>query len=69
MKKKSPGHIAIERLGGPSAVAKLFKVSPWAVSKWRKRVPPKRVLKLSRLSGVSAHAMRPDIYPDDEAAA
>lgn len=59
-----------EQLGGASAIAKLFAnesgkaLTPWAVSKWRRRVPANRVLKIEELTGgrVTRYELRPDIY-------
>jgi DNA-binding transcriptional regulator YdaS (Cro superfamily) len=63
---------AFELLGGPSAVARLFPdetgrpLTPWAVSKWRARVPAQRVLRIEELTKgqVSRYELRPDIYGD-----
>lgn len=52
---------AKEWAGGPSALAFKLGVAPQAVSKWR-IVPPRRVLEVEALSGVSRHMLRPDIY-------
>ncbi len=53
--------IAVEKAGGPKRVAPECGCTRQAVSKWT-RVPPKHVLTVERLSGVSRHALRPDIY-------
>ena len=52
---------ALEKAGGPSALARHFGISPSAVIQWD-RVPPGRVLDVERHTGVSRHALRPDIY-------
>ena len=52
---------ALEIAGGPSALARHFRISPSAVIQWD-RVPPGRVLDVERHTGVSRHALRPDIY-------
>jgi len=60
---------AITFAGGPSAVARRFKINPWAVSKWRQsEVPPKRVLALCRFGGwqVTPHQIAPDLYPNPD---
>jgi len=50
------------KLGGNAGVAsKLGAITPQAVSQW-KLVPVRRVLELERLSGVSRHDLRPDIF-------
>lgn len=55
--------------GGPAALAKaLGGITSQAVSQW-KRVPADRVLAVERLTGVSRHELRPDIYgPQPEVA-
>ena len=53
--------IAIDRAGGPRAVSREVKLTRQAVAKWEE-IPPRHVLALERLSGVSRHDLRPDIY-------
>jgi DNA-binding transcriptional regulator YdaS (Cro superfamily) len=52
---------AIERAGGPRAVAPHVKLTRQAVAKWDV-IPPNHVLTLEQLSGVSRYELRPDIY-------
>jgi DNA-binding transcriptional regulator YdaS (Cro superfamily) len=62
--------IAKDRAGGPSGLAeKLGGITPQAISQWI-RVPATRVIDVERVTGVSRHELRPDIYPppDSEAA-
>lgn len=40
-------------------------ISAQAISQWR-RVPVERVLEVERITGVSRHELRPDIYPTEE---
>ena len=49
---------------GYAELARQLGVSPQAVSAWRARgrVPAERVLQIEQLTGVSRHALRPDIY-------
>ncbi|CAN0620497.1 transcriptional repressor of cell division inhibition gene dicB [Burkholderia multivorans] len=58
---------ALDMLGGDSAVARLLNVRPWAVSKWRKAIPPGRVLWLAEQTGwrKSPHQLCPEIYPNE----
>ncbi|MBP4051984.1 helix-turn-helix domain-containing protein [Chromobacterium violaceum] len=52
-----------ELLGGPSCVARLLGLTPWAVSKWRKSVPAERCITLEKLTmgQVRCEQLRPDI--------
>lgn len=61
---------AISRAGGHSRLAKMIGVSQPAVAYWVRqgRVPPARVLTVEAVTGVSRHKLRPDIYPEDDAA-
>jgi DNA-binding transcriptional regulator YdaS (Cro superfamily) len=53
---------AKENAGGPAAIAKALKdLTPQAVSQWKK-IPADRVLDMERLSGISRHELRPDIF-------
>jgi DNA-binding transcriptional regulator YdaS (Cro superfamily) len=62
---------AKERAGGAVGLAsKLGDLTPQAVSLW-KRVPAGRVLDVERITGVSRHELRPDIFgeaPSEHAA-
>jgi DNA-binding transcriptional regulator YdaS (Cro superfamily) len=47
-------------------LARLLGVNKSTVSRWSlRRVPAERVLDVERVSGVSRHALRPDLYPRD----
>lgn len=60
---KSALETAKQAAGGNTALAKeLGGLSPQAVSQW-KRVPAERVLEVERVTGVSRHDLRPDLYP------
>jgi DNA-binding transcriptional regulator YdaS (Cro superfamily) len=53
--------IAIKKAGGPTALARLLGVTPQAVGQW-KMVPADKVLQVEQISGVSRHALRPDVF-------
>jgi DNA-binding transcriptional regulator YdaS (Cro superfamily) len=53
---------AIEAAGGLAALASPLGITMQAVSQWEE-VPPLRVLAVERISGVSRHELRPDLYP------
>lgn len=53
---------AIEKSGGQAEFARRIGITAQAVSQWDE-VPPLRVLSVERVSGVSRHELRPDLYP------
>lgn len=53
---------AIRRLGGLHGTGRALGIAHQAVAQWA-RTPALRVLEMERLSGVSRHDLRPDIYP------
>jgi DNA-binding transcriptional regulator YdaS (Cro superfamily) len=53
---------AVESVGGQAKFARAVGVTAQAVSQWDE-VPPLRVLVVERVSGVSRHELRPDLYP------
>lgn len=55
---------AVERVGGYAALAKELGKTRAGVWQWR-RVPAERVLAVERLTGVSRHELRPDLYPTE----
>lgn len=57
---------AIEAVGGLAKLAEPLGISMQAISQWDE-VPPLRVLAVERVSGVSRHALRPDLYPPEVA--
>lgn len=62
--KKRPKIIqrAIEGAGSLSALARGLGITPQSINGWR-RIPSDRVLEIERVSGVSRHDLRPDLYP------
>lgn len=54
---------AIKNAGGIKAVAEHFGIEVPAIYQWMTRkAPAARVLALEELTGVSRHALRPDIF-------
>lgn len=51
----------------PGYVASELGLTPGAISQWD-RVPPTRVLDVERITGISRHVLRPDLYPVEAAA-
>ena len=58
---------AVAKVGGQASFARAIGVTAQAVSQWNE-VPPLRVIAVERISGVSRHDLRPDLYPVEEAA-
>lgn len=59
---------AIKIAGSQSKLAAQIGVGQSHISNWLhrdKRVPAEQVLKIERATGISRHALRPDIYPTD----
>lgn len=52
---------AIDAAGGTSNLAKKLGITRQAVEQWQ-TVPPKQVLAVEKLTGVSRYDLRPDIY-------
>lgn len=69
---------AIDAAGGLTELAKRMNVKPQVISNWRKRgaVPAERVIDIEKATidpkngrpKVLRHDLRPDLYPEDEAA-
>ena len=58
-------HRAADKVGGLSALARLLGIKHTNFYKWG-TVPATRVLQIERITGVSRHDLRPDLYPRDE---
>lgn len=65
MQETPPIKRAVKDAGGPKAVGKALGISHQAVVQWD-QCPPLRVLDMERLSGMSRHELRPDMYPAPE---
>lgn len=57
---------AIRRAGSASALARELGVTPAAVIQWE-RVPSERVGKVSAITGIPLHELRPDLFGQDAA--
>lgn len=70
MKPITAVKLAVDAAGGPAKVAAAFGITSQAVSQWV-QCPDRRAIALERLceSKVTRHDLRPDLYPQDEAAA
>lgn len=59
---------AIKSAGSAKLLAKHLGLSSNAISQWKHRfkgnVPPDRVLSVFRVTGVTPHELRPDLYPN-----
>jgi DNA-binding transcriptional regulator YdaS (Cro superfamily) len=54
------------RAGSQAELARKLGISAASIVDWRRvgRIPAERVLEVSRVTGLSPHLLRPDIYPD-----
>ncbi|WP_082511553.1 transcriptional regulator [Devosia sp. Leaf420] len=52
---------AIDAAGSASELARRLGIKPAAVLQWV-RVPAERCLEVERVTGVSRHELRPDVY-------
>lgn len=57
---------AKDKAGGPAALARALeelgeRITSQAVSQW-KTIPPEKVLKVEKITGISRHDLRPDIF-------
>jgi len=59
---ETPLDRAIKAAGGLTKLAASLDITKQAVAQWDE-VPPLRVLEVERVSGVSRHDLRPDLYP------
>lgn len=61
--------LAIERAGGQAALGALIGLRQQSIHEWtrRGRIPAGRVLDIERVTGVSRHDLRPDLYPRESA--
>ena len=54
---------AINAVGGAAELAEKLGIQRQAVYQWGEQVPPLRVIAVERITGVSRHDLRPDLYP------
>lgn len=57
---------AAAKVGGAAKLAKALDLERATIYYWR-RVPPHHVLAVERITGVSRHDLRPDLYPREAA--
>ncbi|KTF10373.1 transcriptional regulator [Pseudoalteromonas sp. H103] len=59
---------AIATLGGQVKLADAIQTSQQNVSNWLRtgKVAPDKVIIIEKVTGVSRHELRPDIYPPEE---
>lgn len=59
---------AIDIAGGQSALARKIGVKQPTIFRWLQKgvIPPRKVLLVEKLTGVSRHSLNPIIYPDED---
>lgn len=59
---------AIAAAGGKRRLALALKIKPSSLSRWihkyQGQVPPKRVIQVYEVTGVTPHELRPDLHPN-----
>ncbi len=55
----------LEKVGGPTVLAKYLGISASAVTQWHD-VPGRHLLRASALSGIPPEKIRPDLAPTEE---
>jgi DNA-binding transcriptional regulator YdaS (Cro superfamily) len=69
MSKQLPDiEVVFQRAGGRKVVAGALNIKVPSTYDW-KRVPPDRVAAMSKLTGMTPHELRPDIFPAEQGAA
>lgn len=54
---------AISAAGGAAAIARELGITLAAITLWKRRgIPANRVLAVERMSGISRHQLRPDVF-------
>ena len=56
-------NIVIGKAGGVTALAKALGIQHQSIYSWRK-IPIDRVADIERITGISRHELRPDIFGD-----
>lgn len=62
-----PLAIYLNERGRKTHLAAELNISPAAVSQWA-QVPSRRVIDVEKVTGIPRHVLRPDLYPQSEAA-
>lgn len=56
---------AVEAAGGVHSLASALGIRPPSIYSWRD-IPPRRVLRISEITGIPASELRPDIFGPHE---
>ena len=56
---------AIKAAGSSVKLAAMLGVKYQSIQYWKRRIPAERVLEIERVTGVSRHELRPDLYPSE----
>lgn len=63
---ETPLDEAIKAYGSASGLARALGLDPSSCANWTSGVPPKWVLRVEELTGISRTRLRPDLYPPDD---
>lgn len=64
MDTQTPLELAIERVGSQQALADALGIKSPSITDWHRRgkIPAERCLAIESLTGISRHALRPDVF-------
>tara|TARA_A100001201_G_scaffold143757_1_gene147276 strand:+ start:21902 stop:22117 length:216 start_codon:yes stop_codon:yes gene_type:complete len=62
MKKQTAFEKAVAHCGSKRQLALGLGIKPQSITDWNGQVPVTRVLAVEKLTGISRHEIRPDIY-------
>jgi DNA-binding transcriptional regulator YdaS (Cro superfamily) len=68
--KARAARAAIDQAGGLAALGRALGITPQAINNWKASgIPADRVLDVERITGISRHELRPDVFGSAEVAA
>lgn len=53
--------IAVDKMGGQTALGRALGIKPQSIQKWTK-IPAERVVAIERATGIPREQLRPDLY-------
>jgi hypothetical protein len=60
--------LAIKKAGNKARLMEALNLTSGAINFWRQGIPVKRVIDVSRVTGIPCHILRPDYFPAPDSA-